>query len=312
MLPTKRAPDGQYAHSALPVKVVGLDITYWPKLAQFSALCVAVFVFYLAYGYMQELIFRLPVLSLLCTFFFELKATCGIVRRIPWKVYFQLAFYTVATMGLSNASVGYLNYPTQVIFKCCKLIPVLIGGILIQHKRYGIVDFAAASLMSLGLVMFSLADSSVSGALFLFHRLRVYFSRSRFVGRILLCTAFFLTHPLETYGYSLIYAFLGYVGVNVVLTLVRTSGALVAVTVTTMRKAVTIIFSFYFFAKPFTIYYVWAGLVVLLAIYLSVYSKNKKIFDSKLASWWSSGNIGLRNSLLKKDFDENRKLVIGV
>lgn len=35
-------------------------------------------------------------------------------------------------MGLSNASVGYLNYPTQVIFKCCKLIPVLIGGILIQ------------------------------------------------------------------------------------------------------------------------------------------------------------------------------------
>lgn len=50
-------------------------------------------------------------------------------------MYVQLAFYTVATMGLSNASVGYLNYPTQVIFKCCKLIPVLIGGILIQGIR---------------------------------------------------------------------------------------------------------------------------------------------------------------------------------
>jgi adenosine 3'-phospho 5'-phosphosulfate transporter B3 len=65
-------------------------------------------------------------------------------------------------MGLSNASLGYLNYPTQVIFKCCKLIPVLIGGILIQGKRYTLLDAAAAALMSLGLIWFSLADSQVS------------------------------------------------------------------------------------------------------------------------------------------------------
>ena len=54
------------------------------------------------------------------------------IIRIPLKMYLLLAFLTVATMGLSNTSVGYLNYPTQVIFKCCKLIPVLVGGILIQ------------------------------------------------------------------------------------------------------------------------------------------------------------------------------------
>ena len=35
-------------------------------------------------------------------------------------------------MACSNMSVAYLNYPTQVIFKSCKLIPVMIGGILIQ------------------------------------------------------------------------------------------------------------------------------------------------------------------------------------
>jgi len=45
-----------------------------------------------------------------------------------------IAFLTVGTMGLSNTSLGYLNYPTQVIFKCCKLIPVMIGGIFIQGK----------------------------------------------------------------------------------------------------------------------------------------------------------------------------------
>lgn len=59
-------------------------------------------------------------------------------------------------MGLSNASLGYLNYPTQVIFKSCKLIPVLIGGIIIQGKRYGMLDFLAAFLMCLGLTLFTL------------------------------------------------------------------------------------------------------------------------------------------------------------
>jgi len=48
-------------------------------------------------------------------------------------------------MGLSNSSLGYLNYPTQVIFKCCKLIPVLVGGIFIQglHLTYVacVIDF---------------------------------------------------------------------------------------------------------------------------------------------------------------------------
>ena len=65
-------------------------------------------------------------------------------RKVPLRTYTLLAITTVATMGFSNASLGYLNYPTQVIFKCCKLIPVLLGGILIQGKKYGLMDFTAA------------------------------------------------------------------------------------------------------------------------------------------------------------------------
>lgn len=76
--------------------------------------------------------------------------------RIPIKIYFFLALLTLGTMGFSNASLGHLNYPTQVIFKCCKLIPVLIGGILIQGKRYGPLDFIAALLMCIGLTLFTL------------------------------------------------------------------------------------------------------------------------------------------------------------
>jgi len=68
----------------------------------------------------------------------------------------------LGSMGFSNASLGYLNYPTQVIFKCCKLIPVMIGGILIQKKVYKIIDVIAALCMCAGLILFTLADNKVS------------------------------------------------------------------------------------------------------------------------------------------------------
>lgn len=64
------------------------------------------------------------------------------------------------------------------MFKCCKLIPVLIGGILIQsiekqfffqffikksylEKTFNRYDVAAAICMSTGLIFFTLADSKV-------------------------------------------------------------------------------------------------------------------------------------------------------
>lgn len=50
-----------------------------------------------------------------------------------------------------------------------------------------------------------------------------------------------------------------------------------------MRKAVTIVFSFYFFSKPFTVTYVWAGMILLFAIYLNIYGKNKSMIDSKVS-----------------------------
>ncbi|XP_075215801.1 adenosine 3'-phospho 5'-phosphosulfate transporter 2-like isoform X1 [Lycorma delicatula] len=70
----------------------------------------------------------------------------------------------------------------------------------------------------------------------------------------------------------------GYLGIQIVLTLVRICGALGAVTITTCRKAITIVLSFLFFAKPFTFQYVWSGLLIVLAIYLNILSKSNKEF----------------------------------
>ncbi|XP_023232616.1 adenosine 3'-phospho 5'-phosphosulfate transporter 2-like [Centruroides sculpturatus] len=105
-----------------------------------------VFVFFIIYGYLQELIFQLEEFKpfgLYLTFmqfllyafisFLEWRVNKSCHRSmVPIKTYALLALLTVGSIGLSNTSVGYLNYPTQVVFKCCKLIPVLIGGIIIQ------------------------------------------------------------------------------------------------------------------------------------------------------------------------------------
>ena len=177
-----------YANSILPitnnnktkssnteVKILCFDLTYYNGTTQFLLCCTGVFFFYLMYGYMQELIFTLDgfkpfgwFLTLIqfafYTFFgfFERKIeTENVKRLIPLKTYALLAFLTLGTMGLSNSSLSYLNYPTQVIFKCCKLVPVLIGSILIQKKQHGPLDFLAALAMCIGLTLFTLGKIKI-------------------------------------------------------------------------------------------------------------------------------------------------------
>lgn len=72
-----------------------------------------------------------------------------IFSRIPGKTYMIIAFLTVGTMGLSNTSLGYLNYPTQVIFKCCKLIPVMIGGVFIQGQLLMLIHIYSVRIVSI-------------------------------------------------------------------------------------------------------------------------------------------------------------------
>ncbi|XP_027644860.1 adenosine 3'-phospho 5'-phosphosulfate transporter 2 isoform X1 [Falco biarmicus] len=327
-VPSKSQTMSPHIKSVDDVVVLGMNLSKFNKPTQFFICVSGVFMFYLIYGYLQnranctshhlkpsvtEHLFLKPhgtssprgSSSMLCI--------VESVKRIPGKTYMIIAFLTVGTMGLSNTSLGYLNYPTQVIFKCCKLIPVMIGGVFIQGKRYNIADVSAALCMSLGLIWFTLADSTVApnfnltGVVLISLALcadavignvqekamklhngsnseMVLYSYS--IGFVyilfgLTCTSglspavtFCSKHPVQTYGYAFLFSLTGYFGISFVLALIKIFGALLAVTVTTGRKAMTIVLSFLFFAKPFTLQYVWSGLLVVLGIFLNVYSKN--------------------------------------
>lgn len=311
--------------STEPISFLFIKIDSCSTTSQFYILTAGIIVFYLLYGFFQELIFRLQgfhahgwYLTLIqfgfYTIFGKLEWWLRKIdkKRIPWCTYFMLAFFTLMTMGLSNTSVGYLNYPTQVMFKCCKLIPVLIGSIIIQGKKIKLVDFAAAGCMSIGLIFFTLADSKLSPS---FNHIGITMISLALVadavigniqekamktyqasnvevvlysyligfcyllagavifGELGSAFQFCAKHPVETYGYGAIFSVTGYFGIHLVLSLIKVSGVFVAVTVTTFRKALSIVISFALFSKPFTIQYLWSGTLVVLGIYLNIAAK---------------------------------------
>ena len=88
--------------------------------------------------------------------------------------------------------------------------------------------------------------------------------------------AFASEDSFTSYGVALISAITGFLGIKVVLTMVRQFGAFTSVAVTSIRKAFSIAISFILFSKPFTSDYVVGGLIVLCGIYMNFVAKDKK------------------------------------
>jgi adenosine 3'-phospho 5'-phosphosulfate transporter B3 len=100
-------------------------------------------------------------------------------------------------------------------------------------------------------------------------------------GTLLPSAAYFAVMPTQKYGSAFVFSLSGYFGMQVVLSLVRRFGAFTTVTVTSFRKALTIVVSFLAFSKPFSIQYVFSGLLVLVGIYLNLLSKRHRSFNWK-------------------------------
>jgi len=312
----------------MKVKSDSFSLDNFSSKHQFIICVIAIFSLYICYGYVQEWIFNVAELKkagmfvtllqfIMYTFFGLLEKSCsGIVgRKAPMKVYYVLALLTVATMCLSNSSLGYLNYPTQVIFKSSKLIPVMIGGIIIQGKVYSKLDFLSCLLMTLGCIAFTTADITISPNFDWFGILLISAAlcADAAIGNyqeLCLKTYKSSTSEMVLYSYGLgsiillvenlifqkglfslvwlvftdvqimtnlfLFSLTGYIGVKFVLRLVQNFGALLAVTVTTCRKIVTIALSFVLFNKPFSQWYLLGGVLVVVGIFMNVHSKQQK------------------------------------
>ncbi|UJR14987.1 hypothetical protein I4U23_001965 [Adineta vaga] len=330
------------------VYLFGINLSSQSRLVQFLIISTAVLIFHVTQGYIQELILQLKPLRTYPNYFTLVQFICFTIlayterilfgksikrRKAPIQTYAVIALFTIATMGLSNAAVMRLNYPTHMMFKSCKLIPVMIGSMLILGKRYNLYDVLACLCMTIGLIFFTLADSRIQPEFDLLgvwlvccalvadavignvqeKALKEYkpsnsemilFSYSIGAIYLLIFDLFFgslndafwmwWTYPIRSYVFTMFFSFAGYLGVNCVLDLVRHFGALIAVTVTTFRKTITIILSFIAFTKPFTFQYLWAGAVVAFGIYLNAYGQNQKSIDTYTRSIWNRLSLKFR------------------
>jgi len=324
-LSVKIAIDDVSENESIP-KLLCVELSQYSPKVRFILCTSTVFFFYLIYGYCLEFIFAIEGIKphgwFITLVQFCLYAAFALVQMrssgvplhtaVPLPLYALLALLTVGTMGFSNASMGYLNYPTQVIFKSCKLIPVMVGSVVILRRQYRFSQVVACVLMCAGLVWFTLADCAVrpnfdvtgvalvsaslccdavignvqegalSGAREPSCRLVLY-SYGIGVGVIALGLgatgsllpggAFSLQHAGALLPALTLMSACGFAGVQAILALVTLHGALTAVTVTTGRKAASIALSFLAFAKPFTLHYLGGGVAVAGGVWLSAVAK---------------------------------------
>lgn len=69
-------------------------------------------------------------------------------------LYFACAMSYMFAMLASNYALQFVNYPTQVLAKSCKPIPVMLLGVLLAHKRYPPLKYLFVLLITAGVAMF--------------------------------------------------------------------------------------------------------------------------------------------------------------
>ncbi|XP_053408484.1 solute carrier family 35 member B1-like isoform X1 [Mercenaria mercenaria] len=142
-------------------------------------LCAAgVFVSYFYYGILQEsitkgkygsgekqekftytlaLVFVQCIINALCA-----KAAMTVFSRdadtTPNKMFAACSLTYLGAMLASNQSLQYISYPTQVLGKSVKPIPVMVLGILFAGKRYPHAKFLFILMICIGVAMFMYKD----------------------------------------------------------------------------------------------------------------------------------------------------------
>lgn len=74
--------------------------------------------------------------------------------HIPMKWYALIGFSYVAATSSSNVALMFVNYPTQVLAKSCKVIPVMVMGVLVARKKYPLRTYVVVMLLSVGMSIF--------------------------------------------------------------------------------------------------------------------------------------------------------------
>ena len=92
---------------------------------------------------------------------FERVVAGEYTRKESWFSYGALCLCLLVSSATSNLALGYINYPTKVVFRSCKLIPTMLIAVAYNQKYVSWYEFMFGGFISLGMVFFAAADFSV-------------------------------------------------------------------------------------------------------------------------------------------------------
>jgi solute carrier family 35 (adenosine 3'-phospho 5'-phosphosulfate transporter), member B3 len=294
-------------------KGLSLQFESLPTTAQFLLLSAGVFLFFGVHNYLQEAILHIDgfrsgvmlgyaeVLGVcLCSFIERHYVVKEHGHIAPMSAYPLLTACLMASSGLSNMSLNYINFPTKVVFRSCKLIPTMVIASVIRQKAFSFMEYLCAFAICLGLILFAAADWDLSPSFHPFglalvsasvcadailpnaqerlfrlgaSRLEVTlftnaFSLLAYTATTLLSgdltsTISLLLKNQQLALYFTVYTFISYIAISMHMGVVKRFGGVAAVLVATGRKGMTLILSFLLFPKAYSWFYPLGGTLVL-------------------------------------------------
>ncbi|ELT90500.1 hypothetical protein CAPTEDRAFT_220847 [Capitella teleta] len=135
-------------------------------------LCFAgIFTSYFIYGMLQENItkgeygaekekfkYTLALVFVQCL----ANAAFAQMDSAPQSMYAIMSFSYLGAMLASNHALQYVTYPTQVLGKSAKPIPVMLLGVLLARKRYPLQKYLFVLMIVLGVALFLFKDKKTA------------------------------------------------------------------------------------------------------------------------------------------------------
>eukprot|EP01099_Mayorella_cantabrigiensis_P006704 TRINITY_DN5699_c0_g1_i1.p1 TRINITY_DN5699_c0_g1~~TRINITY_DN5699_c0_g1_i1.p1 ORF type:complete len:326 (-),score=80.10 TRINITY_DN5699_c0_g1_i1:207-1064(-) len=175
-MPPHTAAEKVHSDGEKPHKKSSDSLFWWlPKELQLVLCTCGVYLFYLGLGGYQEKLLTAkygPDGATFPSVFFLLACMCvgnaavsflqillfKPSNNCPFTNFAQIAIPYLGGMVCSYSSVAYLDFPTQVLAKSCKPIPVMFMGVFILRRKYPLKKYFFVILISFGVALFSLAN----------------------------------------------------------------------------------------------------------------------------------------------------------
>lgn len=236
-------------------------------------------------------------------------------RKGRWRDYATLALLTYGGMAGTNSALQYINYPTRILCKSVKLVPVMAFSACCDRRKFTRSDWVSAFLLIIGILSFShgaARDIEVAnyGFILIFTAVCIdavssnfeeqYFFRKLsaqpadvicfsspfgalygflhmiWTKEIKTATAFSHLHPWIPFE-VVIFSAMGYCSATFTLALVKYFGAAEAEAVKTLRKTVSVLASFTLYRRKWSLNHTVGLLLVILSMLIVANQKRRYI-----------------------------------